>query len=43
MKVNRRLIAAKGGAARGASYRLVDRTARAGVIYRYRLHVVSRG
>jgi hypothetical protein len=39
-KVNRALIAAKGGPA-GASYRFVDRSTRAGVVYTYRLQLVD--
>jgi len=39
-KVNRSLIAARGGAA-GASYRFVDRSARAGASYTYRLQLVD--
>jgi hypothetical protein len=39
-KVNRALVAAKGGAT-GAGYRFVDRSTRAGVVYTYRLQVVD--
>jgi hypothetical protein len=39
-KVNRALIAAK-GAVTGASYRFVDRSTRAGVVYTYRLQLVD--
>jgi len=41
VKVNRALVPAKAGAS-GASYRLVDRTARAGASYTYRLRAVGR-
>jgi hypothetical protein len=42
-KVNRTLIGAKAaGRTIGATYRLVDRQARPGRAYRYRLQVVSR-
>ena len=40
-KLNRFLIAAR-GAATGAAYRFVDRTARAAKTYRYRLQLVGR-
>lgn len=42
VKVNRTLIAARAaGGAAGAAYRLVDRTARPGVRYTYRLQIVN--
>jgi hypothetical protein len=42
-KINRRLIRAKqSGSVAGATYRFVDRGARAGVAYRYRLQAVLR-
>jgi hypothetical protein len=40
-KVNRELVAAA-GRANGASYRLVDRTARPATTYTYRLQIVNR-
>jgi hypothetical protein len=42
VKVNRGLIAAKGTGARGAAYSLVDRNARPGAVYTYRLQVVRK-
>ena len=42
VKVNRSLIAAKGTVARGAVYSLVDRKARRGATYTYRLQVVAK-
>ena len=42
VKVNRGLIAAKGTGARGAAYSLVDRNARPGAVYTYRLQVVAK-
>jgi hypothetical protein len=42
VKVNRTLISAKAKGARGAAYSLVDRTARRGKTYTYRLQVVNR-
>lgn len=41
MRLNRSLIAARGDRGAGASYRLLDRTARPGASYRYRLQVVD--
>lgn len=42
LRLNRSLIAARGDAAAGASYRFADRSARPGSTYGYRLEVVRR-